>query len=47
MQLGETLTKTQLDSILFGIWVTPHSNFTGNFWCIYCQDLSDRSAWAV
>lgn len=34
------------DATLLGDWVSPHSNFTGTFWGICCQDLSDRSAWA-
>ncbi len=41
---------TKLDHIfeatMLGDWVSPHSNFTGTFWGICCQDLSDRSAWA-
>ena len=34
------------DATALGDWVSPHSNFTGTFWGICCQDLSDRSAWA-
>jgi xylan 1,4-beta-xylosidase len=34
------------EATLLGDWVSPHSNFTGTFWGICCQDLSDRSAWA-
>jgi xylan 1,4-beta-xylosidase len=34
------------DATMLGDWVSPHSNFTGTFWGICCQDLSDRSAWA-
>lgn len=34
------------DSTALGDWVSPHSNFTGTFWGVCCQDLSDRSAWA-
>ncbi len=34
------------ESTMLGDWVSPHSNFTGTFWGICCQDLSDRSAWA-
>ena len=34
------------DATLLGDWVSPHSNFTGTFWGVCCQDLSDRSAWA-
>jgi beta-xylosidase len=31
---------------MLGDWVSPHSNFTGTFWGVCCQDLSDRAAWA-
>jgi xylan 1,4-beta-xylosidase len=34
------------DATMLGDWVSPHSNFTGTFWGVCCQDLSDRSAWA-
>jgi xylan 1,4-beta-xylosidase len=34
------------ETTMLGDWVSPHSNFTGTFWGICCQDLSDRSAWA-
>lgn len=34
------------DATALGDWVSPHSNFTGTFWGVCCQDLSDRSAWA-
>jgi xylan 1,4-beta-xylosidase len=34
------------EATLLGDWVSPHSNFTGTFWGICCQDLSDRSVWA-
>jgi len=34
------------EATALGDWVSPHSNFTGTFWGICCQDLSDRSAWA-
>lgn len=35
------------DATALGDWVSPHSNFTGTFWGVCCQDLSDRSAWAA
>jgi xylan 1,4-beta-xylosidase len=34
------------EATMLGDWVSPHSNFTGTFWGVCCQDLSDRSAWA-
>lgn len=34
------------DATALGDWVSPHSNFTGTFWGVCCQDLSDRSVWA-
>jgi xylan 1,4-beta-xylosidase len=34
------------EATMLGDWVSPHSNFTGTFWGICCQDTSDRSAWA-
>ena len=34
------------DATALGDWVSPHSNFTGTFWGVCCQDLNDRSAWA-
>lgn len=34
------------EATMLGDWVSPHSNFTGTFWGICCQDLSDRTAWA-
>lgn len=35
------------EATMLGDWVSPHSNFTGTFWGVCCQDLSDRSAWAA
>ncbi len=34
------------EATMLGDWVSPHSNFTGTFWGVCCQDLSDRTAWA-
>jgi xylan 1,4-beta-xylosidase len=34
------------EATMLGDWVSPHSNFTGTFWGVCCQDLSDRSVWA-
>ena len=34
------------DATMLGDWVSPHSNFTGTFWSVCCQDLSDRTIWA-
>ena len=34
------------ESTMLGDWVSPHSNFTGTFWGVCCQDLSNRTAWA-
>ena len=34
------------ESTMLGDWVSPHSNFTGTFWGVCCQDLSDRNGWA-
>ena len=34
------------EATMLGDWVSPHSNFTGTFWGLCCQDLSRRSIWA-
>ena len=34
------------EATMLGDWVSPHSNFTGTFWGLCCQDLLDRSIWA-
>jgi xylan 1,4-beta-xylosidase len=34
------------ESTMLGDWVSPHSNFTGTFWGVCCQDVSNRTAWA-
>jgi xylan 1,4-beta-xylosidase len=34
------------EATMLGDWVSPHSNFTGTFWGVCCQDLSDRTVWA-
>lgn len=34
------------EATMLGDGVSPHSNFTGTFWGLCCQDLSTRSAWA-
>ncbi len=34
------------DATACGDWVSPHSNFTGTFWGLCCQDLATRDAWA-
>jgi xylan 1,4-beta-xylosidase len=41
-----TTVDQVFDATMLGDWVSPHSNFTGTFWGVCCQDLSDRSAWA-
>ena len=38
--------EREFDATLLGDWVSPHSNFTGTFWGVCCQDLLDRTAWA-
>lgn len=40
-----TTLEHVFDATMLGDWVSPHSNFTGTFWGICCQDLSDRTAW--
>ncbi len=35
------------EATMLGDWVSPHSNFTGTFWGVCCQDLLDRSIWAA
>jgi xylan 1,4-beta-xylosidase len=34
------------EATMLGDWVSPHSNFTGTFWGVCCQDVSNRTAWA-
>ncbi len=34
------------EATMLGDWVSPHSNFTGTFWGVACQDLLNRSIWA-
>ncbi len=34
------------EATMLGDWVSPHSNFTGTFWGVCCQDLLERSIWA-
>jgi len=34
------------EATMLGDWVSPHSNFTGTFWGVCCQDLFHRSIWA-
>ncbi len=34
------------DATMLGDWASTISSFTGTFWGVCCQDLSDRSAWA-
>ncbi len=34
------------EATMLGDWVSPHSNFTGTFWGMCCQDVGDRSIWA-
>ena len=34
------------EATMLGDWVSPHSNFTGTFWGLCCQDLLNRSIWA-
>jgi xylan 1,4-beta-xylosidase len=41
-----TTVDRAFEATLLGDWVSPHSNFTGTFWGICCQDLLDRSIWA-
>lgn len=41
-----TAVDRVFEATLLGDWVSPHSNFTGTFWGVCCQDLRDRTAWA-
>ena len=41
-----TTVDRVFEATMLGDWVSPQSNFTGTFWGVCCQDLSDRSAWA-
>ena len=34
------------DATQCGDWVSPHSNFTGTFFGLCCQDVATRDAWA-
>lgn len=38
--------EREFEATMLGDWVSPHSNFTGTFWGLCCQDLFNRSAWA-
>ena len=41
-----TTVDRVFEATMLGDWVSPHSNFTGTFWGVCCQDLFDRSIWA-
>ena len=34
------------EATMLGDWISSHSNFTGTFWGVCCQDLFNRTAWA-